>query len=319
MVVVGKSSIAVVASLVLAAVLMMSAVVHATSPTRSDRCDASTGTGGPAPSGEAPPLELSSPPEAAILERFAVFRRAALPSDPLPALSPVGAQLENQLISFYPAYTRQVKTGSTGGRYFVIPGFARPLSIPRVGCLPASLRRDRPALVERAHKLASEPVYCIVEVGRETTPSECDWFSQVEESPRVFAPSLSNEAPIVELVPDGVASVRANYRIGAPVVVKTAENAYTLKPSRAVLSRERRSAREIESRTEHEEHEHDHSRAEEQRLSGAALRAILKIATEAAPVKLEWLGGAGEVVRGIAPPSPAGAFLAAGAPVDLEG
>jgi hypothetical protein len=316
--VVGKSSIAVVASLVLAPVLMLSAVAHATSSTRSDRCDVSTGTDSPASGDETLPLELSSPLEAAILERFAVLRRAALPSDRLPALSSVGVQLDNQLVSFYPAYIRQVKTGPVGGRYFVIPGFARPLSIPRVGCLPASLRRDRSALIEQAHTLASEPVYCIVEVGRETTPSQCDWFSEIEESPRVFAPSLANEEPLVELVPDVVASVRVTYRIGTPVVVKTAENAYTLVPSQAVLRRERRNARKLEARTEHEEREHEHSRAELRRLSGEALEALSKIVAEAAPVKLEWLGGAGEVIRSIAPPSVASAFLAAGAPIDLE-
>jgi hypothetical protein len=316
--VVGKSFIAVIASLALAAVLALSAVAHATSPTRSGRCDISSGTGTPASGGEALPLELSSPLEAAILERFAVLRRASLPSDRLPALSPVGVQLDNQLVSFYPAYTRQVKTGPTGARYFVIPGFARPLSIPPVACLPVTLRRDRTGLIEQAHRLASEPVYCIVEVGRETTPSQCDWFSLIEDSPRVFAPTLANEEPIVELVPDGVASIRASYRVGAPVVVKTAENAYTLVPSQAVLRRERRSARKLESRTEREEHEHEHSRAELRRLSGEALDALFKIAAEAAPVKLEWLGGAGEVVRSIAPPSAASAFLAAGAPIDLE-
>ncbi len=316
---VGKGSLALIASLAIAAVPTQSATAHTKAPSGGGRCDASSGSGAPASGSEALPLELSSPLDAAILERFAVVRRAALPSDTFPSLSPAGAGLDNQLVSFYPDYTRQVATGPKGGRYFVIPGFARPLSIPRVACLPAALRRDRAALVERAHTLASEPVYCIIEIGRESTPGQCDWFSQIEEAPRVFAPSLANEEPIVELVPDGVASVRATYRVGAPVVVETAENAYTLVPSAAVLRRERRDAKEIASRTEREEREHDRSRAEQQRLSGAALEALLEVAAEAAPVKLEWLGGAGEVVRSIAPPNAASAFLAAGAPIDLEG
>jgi hypothetical protein len=317
--VVGKGSLAAVASLAAAAVQGLSAAAHAKAPTRSDPCDLSTGTGSPASNGEALPLELSSPFEAAILERFGVLRRAALPSDRFPALSPVGIQLDSQLVSFFPAYVRQVKTTPKGGRYFLIPGFARAHVIPPVNCLPASLRRDRPELVEQEQKLASEPVYCIVDVGHEGAGSECGWFAQIEESPLLFAPSLSNEEPIVELVPDGVASVRATYRIGAPVVAKTAENVYTLVASRAVLRRERRLAQEIASRTEHEEHEDHHSRAEQRRLSEAALKAIEKVAAEATPVKLEWLGSAGEVVRSIAPPSAASAFLAAGAPIDLEG
>jgi hypothetical protein len=315
----GKGSFAVLAPLLVTVVLGLSAVAHAKAPTRSDRCEISTGIGTPASNGEQLPAELASRLEAVILERFAVLRRAALPSDRFPSLSPAGIQLDNQLVSFFPAYVRQVKTTAKGGRYFLIPGFARTQRIPPVACLPASLRRDRLELVQQEHELASEPVYCIVGVGQESTASQCGWFAQIDESPRVFEPTLADDEQLVELVPDGVVSVRVSYRTGAPVLAPVTENVYTLVPSEAVLWREQSSARKIVSRTEHEERQDRDNRAALRRLSGIALEELAKVAREAAPVKIEWLGGGGEVVCSITPPSAASSFLAAGAPIDLEG
>jgi len=302
--VVGKGSLAAVASLAAAAVLGLSAAAHAKAPTRSDPCDLSTGTGSPASNGEALPLELSSPFEAAILERFGVLRRAALPSDRFPALSPVGIQLDSQLVSFFPAYVRQVKTTPKGGRYFLIPGFARAHVIPPVNCLPASLRRDRPELVEQEQKLASEPVYCIVDVGHEGAGSECGWFAQIEESPLLFAPSLSNEEPIVELVPDGVASVRILYRTGAPVVATVGENAFVFTPPKLLTQHLEKILSAVEpGRPAKAKHL---TKAQKRRIELAFEKRLERALAEAEPTKIEWLGAGGALLRSISPPSAKG-------------
>jgi hypothetical protein len=309
----GKWVLARTAVLAGAAVLALSSTALAQQPARSSSCDIDSGSGAPSSNGEMLPAELSSPLEEVILTRFAVFRRGALAGDRFPALSPVGIEVDNQLARYYPSYVRQVKVLPNGGRYFVIPGYARPLRIPPVRCLPASLRRDRTTLLEQEHKLASEPVYCVVEIGSDSGPGTCESFAQIEESPRIFEPILTEEA-IVELVPDGVASVRATYAIGPPLVVTTAENIYTLAPPRDVRRREQRAVHKLADRPEHDKHP---TKAQQRRSLDAFVEGLDKAAAEATPRKLEWLGSAGELVRSIARPSATSAYLADGAPIEL--
>jgi hypothetical protein len=297
----------------------MASTAVAKTTARSVDCADYSEAGSVSPERETLPVELSSPLEAGILSRFSIFRRTALASDRLPVLSPAGVELGAQLVSFYPDYVRQVKVLPDGGRYFVVTGFGRPHSIPPVGCMPAALRGDRPELVEQEQKLAAAPVYCIVEVGHENLGGKCESFAQIEESPRVFETGLLEEEPIVELVPDGVASVRVTYRVGAPVLATVAENVYTLTQSSAVRLRENRIQGKLERRVHRLERDKHLSNAERRRSLEALLNEVEKVIDEAAPRRLEWLGGAGEVVRSIAPPSAGVAYLASGAPVVIDG
>src|SRR5271165_3708551 len=266
---VSKLVLAPVALLVGAVLLALSPAALAKKPLHSVRCDLSVGFG--SSPGESVPAELSGPLEAGVLSKFAVLRRAALPSDQLPALSPVGVELDAQLASYYPSYVRQVKVVAGGGRYFVIPGLVRPQTIPPARCLSAALRRDRSKLVEQEHKLVTEPVYCIVEIGHENLGSECEPFATIEASPRVFAPNLAEE-PIVELVPDGVASVRVTYKTGAPVLATTAENVYTL-PAHGVARKVRRRLERLAHRLEHFKHA---TKAEQRHILHVFLEALEK-------------------------------------------
>jgi hypothetical protein len=296
-------------------VLALSPAGLAKKPLHSVSCNVSVGSG-TSPENEPVPAELAGPLEAGILAKFAVLRRAALPSDQLPALSPVGLELDSQLASYYPGFVRQVKALADGGRYFLIPGFLRQQSIPPARCLPAALRQDRPRLVAQEHKLASEPVYCIVEVGHEDPGSQCEPFAAIEESARVFEPDLSEEEAIAELVPDGVASVRVSYETAAPVVATTAENVYTLIPPRGLVLREHKRLAKLSHRLEHDRHA---TKAEQRRLLHVFLKAIEKAIAEAEPRKVEWLDSAGELVRSIAPPSTGASNLAAGVLFSLKG
>jgi hypothetical protein len=248
--------------------------------------------------GETVPVELSSPLEASVLSRFALLRRAALPSDQIPSLSPVGGEVDGQLLSYYPASVRQLKSLPNGNRYFLIPGFAKPQSVPPAGCLPASQRRQRPELVEKEHKLAAEPVYCIAQIGRESAGAGCTPFAEIEESPRVFAPSLSEE-PIVELVPDGVSSVRVTYIAGPPVVATVEENAYVLVAPAAVQARSERRLKKVLHRLEHAKH---HTKAQQRRVLAKFLAAVGQTLVEAEPRKVEWLNSSGGLILSIARP-----------------
>jgi hypothetical protein len=286
-------------ALLLSLVVLTSAPVALAKTSKSlESCELSTGSvKSLLETDDSVPVELSSPLEAGVLSQFAVLRRAALPSDQIPALSPVGGEVDGELVSYYPGYVRQVKVLPNGSRYFLIPGFAKPQSVPPARCLSASQRRERPQLVEQEHKLAAEPVYCIVELGHESTGSSCEPFATIEQSPRVFQPSLSEEA-IVELAPDGVSSVRATYVTGPPVVATVEENVYMLAVPKAVRARAQKRLKKVVHRLERAKHA---TKAEKRRAVEELLKGLEHTLVEVEPHKVEWLSSTGGLVRSIAP------------------
>jgi hypothetical protein len=295
-----RCALAPVALLVSVVVLMLAPAALAKTPKVSTSCEASSGSiKALVEAAESVPAELSSPLEAGILSRFALLRRAALANDQIPALSPVGAEVDDQLVSYYPGYVRQVKVLPNGSRYFLIPGFVKPQSVPPAHCLPASERRERPKLVEQEHKLAAEPVYCIVGIGHGSPANECEPFAQVEQSPRVFAPTISEE-PIVELIPDGVSSVRITYATGSPLVAGVNENEYSFATPEAVRARGEKHLKKVLRHLKHAKHA---TKAQQRRVLERFLAAFEKTLVEAEPRKVEWLGAGGAVLRTITPPA----------------
>jgi hypothetical protein len=77
------------------------------------------------PGSEPEPVELSGSLEPAVVGKFAVLRRAAVPTDQLPPLNRVGSGLDSELSSYYPGYIRQLVRLANGRRSFLIPGFKR--------------------------------------------------------------------------------------------------------------------------------------------------------------------------------------------------
>jgi hypothetical protein len=280
----------------------------ATNSKQSTSCSGSTVfIGGPLGSErEAEPRALSGPLEASILDSFAVFRRAAQPSDQLPPFSSAGSDLDFELSSYYPAYVRQLFDLPDGARYFVIPAFERPTQIPPARCLPKSLRSQRPKLVEEQRKLASEPVYCIVAIDAAASDGpQCEPFADVDAARMVFASGFS-EAPVVALVPDGVASVRVVYPTGAPIVASVSENAFLLTPRkppihlRELLERIAVGLRPgQQSKTKHSAKAKQLTTAQKRRIEKALAKRIARALAEAEPTTVEWLAADGALVRSI--------------------
>lgn len=248
------------------------------------------------------PTELLSTLEAPVLSTFAVFRRAALPSDQIPALSPVGENLDSELASYYPAYVRELKALPSGERYYVVPGFRRLQDVPPARCLPPNLRAERPKLVEEAHKAASELVYCIAQVGGSNGlggGGGCESFAEVEKSSRVFAGGLLRSS-IMELVPDGVASVRITYAHLVPMLAPVSENAYLVTvPKSATTNAERFLARILKSEPKGKHLTKKQKAKQEAKALNTFINALAQVALASAPEKLEWLDSSGAVMRTI--------------------
>ncbi|HYM45911.1 MAG TPA: hypothetical protein VES65_07090 [Solirubrobacteraceae bacterium] len=245
------------------------------------------------------PKELSIQLKATILSRFAILRRSALPSDEPPTAKPAGGKLDRELSkdyelsSYYPAYVRQLTRLPDGRRYFVIPAFGRPEAVPPAHWLSAGVRRE---LVEQQHQRLVEPVYCIIEVGGggNTSLPGCAPFAAIDEGGRVFQPSYFTGEPTVELVPDGVASVRITYRATAPIVVPVSENALLFTPPPPTLR--------LKADLKRLEH-----RLEDSHLTKTQRRSITmrwdKTVAETDPTKIEWLANIGGLVRAISAPT----------------
>lgn len=199
-----------------------------------------------------------------------------------------------ELSGYYPAYVRQL-TGLPGRRrYFVVPAYGRSEAVVPANCMPAAARRE---LVEEQQRRRVEPVDCIIEVGgSENAPTlGCEPFAAIEEGGRVFQSDSLIRQPTIELVPDGVASVRIAYREASTIGVGVSENAFLFTPP-PVVPRVAAELKRLEPKlfAPH--------------LSAAERRRITlkwnQTASETSPKKIEWLDGAGRTVRIINSPNP---------------
>ena len=167
--------------------------------------------------------------------------------------------------------------------------------MPPAHCLPSEARRR---LIEQERRRLVEPVDCIVGVGDSESANTfgCEPFAASDEAGRVFQPDLYKQ-PILELAPDGVASVRINYRETPPVVVPVSENAFSFTPPSPTPRVEAELKRlEPSLVAKHQ------TTAQRRRFLSDWDRTV----RETEPTKIEWLDTAGGLVRTISAPAARG-------------
>jgi hypothetical protein len=142
-----------------------------------------------------------------------------------------------------------------------------------------------------------EPVYCIIAVGsggRHAPLPGCEPFAKIDEGGRVFQSDALIEEPIVELVPDGVASVRITYQETPAIVVPVSENTFLFTPP-PPTPRVEAELKRLEPAIVGT------------RLTMAQRRHIMsqwdKTVNETDPTRIEWLGSAGGLIRALSPPT----------------
>jgi hypothetical protein len=249
---------------------------------------------------EQPIAELPGSLEAPLLSSYSVFARPPRAADALPPVNTAGLSLEFQMASYYPGEIRQLLALPSGRRFLAIPGLLRTFRIPPAICLPKPVRKLRAKLVEEQTRRGSEPAYCVVELGsshRFGGGGECALFSDVARSLNVFRAGPAS-ATVVELVPNGLSAVRVVYPRGPAVVAPVVENAYLLTVPAGILRVQRKFQRQ-----ERKLHIPRHPTRAQLRSIGRAYSRIERrkeAATE--PVRVEWLGSGGAVVKTTARP-----------------
>jgi hypothetical protein len=235
------------------------------------------------------------------LSSFAIFRRPPLPSDEPPGLNlatgGLGRELYKtyELSSYYPAYVRQLTRLPDGRRYFVIPAYGRSEAVVPAHCL-AGGESERRALVEEQHRRLVEPVDCIIEVGggEDAPPQGCEPFAAIDEGDRVFQSDALTNEPTVELVPDGVASVRIAYLETPEITVPVSENAFMFTPPpptpRVAAELKRLEPRIVGTRR---------TTALRRRVTSQWNKTV----DETDPTRIEWLDNTGGLIRTINPPT----------------
>lgn len=253
-------------------------------------------------SGESAPASLSGTVEASVLAQYGVLRRAAQPSDTLPAINPAAGDIEFSLSGYFEGAIRQVLARPNGERVFIVPGLPRSLDLPPLRCVPKEVRKSLSKLEEREAKRATEPAFCVVDVGAPRTfgSEPCETFSEIPSSRRLFRLPISAE-PVILLVPDGVASVRITGPGAATQTIAASENAYLYEMSPSIVKRRARLFARL-----FRQHLKRHPSAAERERSNRLERSVIGGLSRTEPTKVEWLDPSGVVLKTVTKPKTRG-------------
>ena len=247
------------------------------------------------------PVAETSPLDPAVTSMFAVLRRPAGPEDQIPLFNPLSEAIGDQLRSYLPAYIRQLTRDSEGDRYFLIVGFEQSGPIPPAKCLPPDIRRHYAQFVAEAHRRETQPVYCIEDIGSHHSgyvESGCQPFASVQSGARLISTDEST-SDVIELVPDGVATVRLIYLRGSVVTAPVSANTLSFTPPQRPITEAQRRLRPLRKEIAKQ------FRAHHQTAFSQLVRRFTKLAAEIVrrlrPQTVEWIGAGGQVVRSFRP------------------
>jgi len=265
--------------------------------------------------GNRAPTASSGPFLPAVTASFAVLRRASLPEDVPPPINPLGEDLGYRLGSYFPDEIRQLNRDAEGDRYFLVPGFERGFSVPPARCLPKDLRKRRAKLVAEQRKQEVEPVYCIEDVGPRRpryAGATCQPFSAIQTG-ETLAATAASRTDVVELAPDGVATVRLSYRGGEAINAAVTSNSYSFTPPQRPIKAALLAVRKLVAKARHV--------SQRQRIAQerSFLKRVERIAASLIPQTVQWLDAAGTTIRSFAPSAHMPAFALIGPLITVEG
>jgi hypothetical protein len=245
------------------------------------------------------PAASTGPFASTVTAMYGVLRRPGLPEDVPPPINPLAEDLGYRLRVYYPDEIRQLSRNADGERYFLLPAFERGYPLPPARCLPKRLRKFAAKLLAEQRKRETEPVYCIEEVGPRRPPypgAQCQPFAAIQTGERL-AETASARSEVIELVPDGVATVRLLYRGGAVVTAAATSNSYSFTPPRKLIGEVRAQLKGLLKGASHL------SAGRHAALVRSFLDRARALVAKLVPRRVEWLDAGGNTVRSFTPVS----------------
>jgi hypothetical protein len=249
------------------------------------------------------PAPLSTPLDPNVVAMYDVLRRPAGPQDSPPLLNSLGPELTGQLRGYYAAYVRRLAGDPDGEGYFLIPGLTVSFKFPPARCVSKRLRRKLPRLIAERRAREQEPIYCIVTprrqpyLGYSSPTADCEPFTAVT-SGTDYTVHEASSSKVIQLVPDGVATVHLSYRGGEAIEAAVSDNAFSYKPPHGPIKQARKEVRRIfQALSRHL------SRRQGKRLERKAFKTLTRVLAELEPTLVQWLGPHGEVLRTLHPRS----------------
>jgi hypothetical protein len=245
------------------------------------------------------PVALSEPLDPAVTGSFAVLRRPSLPEDVLPPINPLGEDLGYQLRGYFPGEIRQLVKDAEGDRYFLIPGFERGYLVPPAQCLPKRERHLHAQLVADQRKRELEPVYCLEDMGPHRPRyggASCLPFSAIQ-SGQALADTAGSRTDVLELAPDGVATVRLSYRSGDVLNAAVSNNVFTFTPPQKPIKQAIKALRSLQPRREPSNGRQRSAEFKKLLAKGEALSKSL------VPQTVQWIDASGRLIRSYSPPT----------------
>jgi hypothetical protein len=245
------------------------------------------------------PAASSEPFDPASTAMFAVLRRPSLTQDLPPPINPFGEDLSYALRSYFPNEIRQLEQDAEGERYFLVPGFERGFPVPPARCLPKRLRRREAKLIAEQRRRELEPAYCIEDVGPRRpryAGASCQPFSAVQTGERLAATAASR-SDVIELAPDGVATVRLLYRGGQVVTAAVSSNSYSFTPPQRPIREAVVAIGHLVAKVRHL------SERQRRAVERSLLKRTERLAATLIPKTVQWLDGAGNTIRDFTPSS----------------
>jgi hypothetical protein len=204
-----------------------------------------------------------------------------------------------ELASYFPASVRRVRAATDSSTY-VLVAFARAEPAPSAECVKL-LKRSHPGVARSQGVRGDIPLYCFVDAHASAERDlGCARLDEVEASPRVFAASFVFHAPVLDLVPRGVAAVRVEFPEHAPIVAEVRAGTFLLRVPSAPPPRLRRTFARLEPLVT------AGADAPGAKASARWRRAVAEWNRAVAltrPIRVEWLSRSGSVLRTIGPPS----------------
>ncbi|HEV3320572.1 MAG TPA: hypothetical protein VG147_00090 [Solirubrobacteraceae bacterium] len=149
----------------------------------------------------------------------------------------------------------------------------------------------------------SEPVYCVAGIDADVHQFpyvSCQTLGEIETGGALAEPYTSSSL-VVDLVPDGVATVRVVYRGGIVITAPVSENVFSFTPPPEPIEHAKAAFKRLERTFELGGKHKRLTKRQRQRRAQAVIKLLDRALSQTLPKQVQWLDAGGHVLRSFTP------------------